>query len=256
MLRHLYGEGKGAINPCDSSVPLTSVPGLDVKDLKTPALCVRCWRLADYVQLESLKKVATSSLGQHLDAMALLASSSHWDDGPETPPNWLTYLLEGLREVCHDDTTQSIHIKFAAFFWVTRFELFHFPETMDALERSQGVNKKLMKLLAFGSLDAIYNDDWIENSSWPEYIAERSPIYHDRDRRCSECNRSIGSEGLVFSNPLPVIRNKSRSDIGALMWCKCCADKFNENCRWPWRSGRGMAGNKVKLEAWSWSGNE
>ncbi|KAL2277604.1 hypothetical protein FJTKL_15350 [Diaporthe vaccinii] len=44
MLRHLYSEG------------------LTVQDLNTPILCVRCWKLADYVQLDTLKYVAVGCL--------------------------------------------------------------------------------------------------------------------------------------------------------------------------------------------------
>lgn len=259
MLRHLYGEGKVTMNAYNLRAPLTSVSDLDVKDLKTPAICVRCWRLADYVQLGTLKDVVVSSLGQHFDAMALLASSSYWDDdGPHPPPKWLTYLLEGVREACHDDTTKPIHTIFTTFLWVTRFELLGLPETLDTLERSHEINRKLTKLLVF---DELYDDDdnwanWIETESCRQNIARRSIMYFDRNRCCTECKGSVTEEELVFYNPFPVSAKGLGFDIGEFMWCEGCATKINEECRWPWRSDCIMRGGKVKLEAWTWSDGE
>lgn len=257
LLRHLYGQGKVTITTCALAASLTSITDLDVRDLKTPALCVRCWILADYVQLETLKNVVISSLGQHFDAMALLARSSYWDDGPQPPPKWLTYLLEGLREVCRDDTTKPIHTIFTAFLWVTRFELLNLPEMLDTLERSHGVNKKLMRLLVFANLDNEDSwPDWFDYKSCSQSIARRSIIYFDRIRCCSECKRSVTEEELVFYNPFPVSTKNMCFDIGEFIWCKGCATKVNEKCRWPWRSYRIMKGDKVKLEAWTWSDDE
>lgn len=262
MLRHLYAQGKVTITTCTFGSPLTSITDLDVKDLKTPALCVRCWRLADYVQLETLKKVAVSSLGQHLDAMAFLASSSYWDYGPQPTPKWLGYLLEGLREVCRDDTTKPIHTMFTTFLWVTRFELLTLPETLDSLKKSREVNRQLTDLLIFEELDDDNWSDWIDipwgHENMPrENIARRNFIYFDRGGCCTYCERPVEEEDLLFYNPFPMSTWK-HFDIGDLMWCKSCATGINEQCKWPWRWGkyRGYRRDEVKLEAWTWSDDE
>lgn len=202
------------------------------------------------MQLESLKAVAVSSLGQHLDAMALLATSNDFEARLTDIPEWLSDFLDALREVCHDDATKPLHAIFATFLWVTRFTLLLVPELLEEVEQCHGVNRILMRLLVFGTLgiDDADNDDWpdwVGPASWRWDIEERGAFNYCPSKTCHECERFIARDETEFYNPFPL----AGYSIGRVKWCERCVDKFNEDRCWPWRSGGG-------LEAWSWSDDE
>lgn len=255
MLRHLYREGTVALPSPPTlqallSVRLTMAIDLDVKDLKTPGLCVRCWRLADYLQFETLKQVAMSSLQDHLDAMALLASCNGYTEGVQ--PNWLTYLLEAFREVCFDETTKPLHNTFAAFLLVTRFEVLTLPQTLDVLNDCHGLCQSLLKLFVWSAFED--QPTWIPNKVNIKVIQTTKRPTFTSAIYCEVCDEEIDPDSeRVFWDPFPA---NPWAVNARSTWCESCAAKFSEECCWPWRSGRGMTGNKVKLEAWSWSDNE
>lgn len=223
---------------------LTLPQGLTVKDFKTPALCVRCWRLADYVQLETLKSVAISSLEDHLDAMALLATNIRED----STPIWLGYFLDALREVCANEVTEPLQTIFVAFLWVTRFEMSDLPQMWEALREHLDVNKAPLHLLIWNQLDDPPN--WISNVE-PE-IETRTDITFEELFICSACSGVVRSEEEPrFYNPFP--SRRTSKGIGQLKWCKDCVANINERRTWPWRTGAPGTWNKIKVEAWSWS---
>ncbi|KAJ0116573.1 hypothetical protein J7T55_009723 [Diaporthe amygdali] len=231
MLRHLYRQE------------------VDVKDLKTPAFCVRCWRFADYLNLESLKAVAIATLGQHFDALALLASNVQGNACIR--PKWMTFLFEAFREVSVDESTKPLYCIFATFLLVTRFQLLKLPKTLDFLKHCHGVNKELLKLLAWD-----FRDDrpvWIPRDIDIEQLTGIARPFFHGSVSCPgpDCIRgeSLADQYEIFYNPFPL----DSTPIGKFVWCRKCVHKINEERRWPWRSGGGWKeGEKISLEAWSW----
>ncbi|KKY37077.1 hypothetical protein UCDDA912_g02913 [Diaporthe ampelina] len=187
MLQHLYREN------------------LDVEDLKTPAICVRCWKLADYLQLESLKTVAVSSLREHLDTMAWLACGT-WTYNDGDIPTWLICLLDAVMEVCIDETTKPLVSTFAAFLWVTRFEVLVLPHTLDCLAESHSLNKTLVKLLALNGFGE--DEDWPEwipdTANTPREIKNKDRITYEHWVTCADCDAMINTkDDVVIHNPFP-----------------------------------------------------
>lgn len=237
-----------------------------MKELKTPVLCIRCWRLADYVHLESLKSKAISSLGQYLDSIALLAfNNGYWvetDDGSvcidrygAPPPKWLHYLVDAFREVCIDKTTKPLLPTFVAFLWVTRFDLLEVREVMESLNQCHGLNEELRKVMLWRSLHPLrIMPAWLSFGSTSDVldkIRERGFIDFSEcgPEVCSECHSSFPQGEVRFHNPFPVEGN----EIGDLTWCRCCVDIFNASRRWPWRSnGARDTWNTIWLDALKW----
>lgn len=229
---------------------LTEKQVLSVKDLKTPLLCVRCWKLADYLQLESFKSVATSSLEDHLDAMALLASNDL--ELENINPKWLRYFLDAFREVCADKGSKKLHETFITFLWVTRFEMLQLSKILEILERHPDMNRKMLDLLVWNEF--LEKPDWLPNTKNIEQdIQNRKGIAFKDGTYCARCVKELNvGEGPRFYNPFPA----GHSRIGQLMWCKRCTFQLNESRDWPWRNGRQKWKNKFPIEAWSWSDEE
>lgn len=251
MLRHLYGAGTVASTDLKRSIELTTVQDIDVDHLKTPALCVRCWKLADYVQLHGLKSKAISCLNDHLDAMAWLASSDLDIREISPTPKWLGHFFDAFHEVCTDEATRPLQTVFITFLWVTRFHILELPQTWDILEQCPGANKELLRLLARHEVDnAIRWIPYDHNIEWD--IHTRRVVKFENEIVCTRCDKEIkaGAEPR-FYNPLPVDSSK----IGQSMWCKHCVTLCNRERFWPWRrSGAwGIYKTAVKVEAWSWS---
>lgn len=242
-----------------------------MRDLKTPVLCIQCWKLAHHLQLESLKNVSISSLGQHLDAMALLAfNNRHWvldDDGQhvgmdygEPKPKWLTCLLDAFREVCVDEVTRPLRATFVAFLWVSRFELLELPDVMDILSQNDDLNEGLYKLMLWGDflhpreLPAWLSfggaGDVVREIKQRDYAGFPDEGYFAAHRCfCSECDVEITGDDFLYHNPFPV----EGAEIGQLTWCHGCVATFNEQRCWPWRSRDGRRpGDAINLEAWHW----
>lgn len=221
--------------------------------MNTAALCVRCWKLADYVQLDTLKARAISSLNDHLDAMAWLASSD-LDIGEITPtPKWLGHFFDALQEACADIVTKPLRTAFVAFLWVTRFEMLHLPRTLDILKECPDANQELMSLLVWNRFD---NDkpDWIpaiDNIEWD--IRNKVDVPFEDGTICSDCDKTVSAcMEPMFYNPFPV----RGTPIGQMMWCKRCVLECNAERYWPWRLGGLFRRSSAKVEAWSWSDGE
>lgn len=253
LLRHLYREGMVADTSTSFaliSIQLTIAIGLDVKALKTPLLCVSCWKLATNLHLDTLKDVVLMALGQHLDAMALLAcSTSNLDRGPGLP-KWLGYFLDACREVGTNKSMKPLRTLFAAFLWVTRFEVLVTSNAINFLTGCPGVMEEVIKLLVWNHFPEM--PAWIPDAENIEGAIQNAVEYvHGLADSviCSECAHNIDtSTERVFYNPSPV----GGSSIGQLTWCRQCVSKFNEECQWPWRGGGGRGeGDKISLEAWT-----
>lgn len=220
--------------------------------LKTPVLCVRCWKLADYVQLDTLKGVAMESLKDHLDAMALLAS--HDLATRAINPKWMGYFFDAFQQACTNGATKSLQTEFVTFLWVTRWEMLHLPRTLDFLKENPDVNKELLKLLVCNSLSS--NTYWFPDSHFiEEDIKNRKDLRFQHEILCSKCRKMI-KFGLEprFYNPFPIHPfSRPKLNIGQWVWCKQCADKFNQERNWAWRPEASLKGGKVNLEAWTWT---
>lgn len=249
---------------------LTAETDIDVKELDTPAICIRCWRLADYIQLQTLQRVAISSLGQHLDAMALLAfNNRHWfqrddgqlvgvdHDGPQ--PKWLTHLLDAFREVCVDVATKPLLPTFVAFLWVARFELLEVQEVSDCLHQCQGLDDGLRTLMLKGDfsltvplprwLPFLHTGDIVEKTRERRHIVFPLEDHFAFHGNCWECEEELTNEETLYSNPFPIVD----AEIQQATWCHECVERFNRHCRWPWRWGDGRApGDTINLAAWTW----
>lgn len=230
---------------------------LDTKHLNTPLLCVRSWKLADYLQLESLKEVAIWALEDHLDAMALLASNSQ--DMEAVKPIWFGHFFDALREVCAHTVMETLQSMFIAFLWVTRFKML-LPQTLEVLNKHPEVNNKLLQLLAWKRFEG-RPPRWLPESHMfyniEHDIHDAKAITFKSVQSCVKCRKDIKlTQGPAFYNSFPIRANSSeaRKDIGQLVWCKWCVDKFNEARSWPWRyDPDGGAWKGIRLEAWSWS---
>ncbi|KAI7774374.1 hypothetical protein LA080_008848 [Diaporthe eres] len=175
MLRHLYSEG------------------LTVQDLNTPILCVRCWKLADYVQLDTLKYVAGSSLGDHFNAMALLCTSGVLKEGQ---PDCLRPFFDAFQEVCAD--TPPLRIIFVSFLWVTRFETGLMPRTLDILKENPTVNKALLHLLIYSKFK--HKPGWIPDIvNIERHIRNRIEVAFWDEVTCSECRLRVNTPGELRS---------------------------------------------------------
>lgn len=231
---------------------LTIVQGIDVRILNTPALCVRCWKLADYVQLESFKSVAISTLKDHLDAMVLLAANDQIVKGFK--PKWLRYFFEAFREVCAEKLTKPLRTIFITFLWVARINMVCLKPTSEMLETHPEVSRELLERLVYQVLNE--GLDWIPQS--------KHIVHHIHTARiskllgmtsCSGCSKEVNvNVEPRFYNPFPI--ESSKSKIGDLMWCKQCVAKMNEDRSWPWRTEGSVKRVKVKVEAWAWSDDE
>lgn len=259
MVRHLYRESTVAITIPYSSNQLTKVQELNVEALKTPLLCVRCWKLADYVQSDSLKSLATSKLSDHLDAMVLLASNDLDLASINPTPKWVRHFFDAFQEACTDEVTKPLQHSFVAFLWVTRFHTLELPQTLDILNGSPGVTKELLRLLVRNRLDT--KPDWIPVTEEIERdIRNKKETPFISTITCSGCRKSFtaGVEPRFynpFPTPFPSIFHGKKEDS---MWCKGCVVELNGNCKWPWRTplSLGPYGRQVKVEAWSWSDGE
>ncbi|KAG6353621.1 hypothetical protein INS49_005329 [Diaporthe citri] len=231
MLRHLYGQG------------------LYVNDLKTPLLCVRCWKLADYVQLETLKSVAMSSLGEHLNAMAFL-STNGWLERDK--PRWLSHFFDAFQEVCTDIVAAPLRIVFVSFLWVTRIDTGLLPQTLDILKKHPRVNRSLLQLLIYGKFKN--RPTWIPDIINIERIIHNNMEITIKDEAiCSKCRLRVNTcNEPIFYNPFPA----SLSNIGTLLWCKVCVATVLEFRTWPWRTNGLSDGAKAKVETWSWVGGK
>lgn len=215
-----------------------------MKDLDTPLSCVRSWKLADYVQLKTLKITSLSSLEDHLNAMALLSTGS-WRIG-STKPAWWGHFGDAFQEVCSDEITSPLQATFVTFLWVTRFETIHERQILDVLNRYPGVNEMLLSMFVRGEFRA----GWIPHLIGIELdIKNRGEIEIEFSDTCARCHRHLDPVGAVFYNPFPVGAGLL---IGQLKWCKQCVAKINEERSWPWRNDGPSKGGKVQIAAWSW----
>lgn len=243
MIRHMYGED------------------LDLEALDTPLLCVSSWKLADYLQLDSLKEVAVWALEDHLDAMALLASNDQ--DIEQVQPVWLRHFHDALREVCADTIAKPLQTAFAAFLWVTRFKML-IPETLEILGGNPGVHGQLMHLLVWNRFDKQHEPHvWFPINErikdMAREIRNQKPITfgdHDVCPICGETEETKNGPEHRFNNPFPIMFPYSRSKrrIGYLVMCKVCVDMYNESRSWPWGPWGKDMGHKVK--AWAWADDE
>lgn len=221
-----------------------------MKDFETPVFCVRCWKLADYLQLETLKHVSAQNLEDHLDAMALLASNDM--DFEDMKPTWLKYFFDGFQAACADEVTKPLQTTFITFLWVTRFEMLQLSQTLEILRQFPDVQKDLLNLLIWNEFEK--SPDWLPDSNHIERdIQNKKDITFPEEVQCSKCiNKPKVGEGPRFYNPFPV----GRSRIGQLMWCKKCAAKINQYRNWPWRNEGWGKLEKIKVKAWSWDDEE
>lgn len=213
-----------------------------MQDLNTPILCVRCWKLADYVQLDTLKHVAGSSLGDHFNAMALLCTSGVLG---ERQPDCLRHFFDAFQEVCAD--IPPIRIIFVSFLWVTRFETGLMPRTLDILKENPTVNKALLRLLIYSKFK--HKPNWIPDIvNIERHIQNRIEVAVRDEVTCSQCRLRVNTRNEpIFYNPFPV----GQSSIGTLVWCKVCVAMFNEYRNWPWRDSGSVDSGKVEVEIWS-----
>lgn len=239
---------------------LTLGKELDTKDLNTPLLCVRSWKLADYLHLESLKEVATWALEDHLDAMVLLASNDV--DIGLVEPIWFGHFVDAFREVCAHAVMETFQNMFITFLWVTRFKML-LPQTFEVLNKHPDVNNKLLKLLAWKEFEKV-RTQWFPKSHSPydveHDIHNTKAITISDVQSCAECGKGIGpGQGPRFYNPFPILNIFGQhSKIGQLVWCKQCVDNFNHRRSWPWQCkpfgySPVRAVPKTKMKAWAWS---
>lgn len=238
---------------------------LETQHLKTPLLCVRSWKLADYLQLESLKEAAIWALEDHLDAMVLLASSNA--DIEVVEPIWFGHFVDAFREVCAHSVMETLQGMFIAFLWVSRFKML-LPQTLEVLNKHPDVNNKLLKLLAWKQFEK-KPPYWFPESlshfghKIEDDIHSAKAIVINDSQNCAKCLKAIApSQGPKFYNPLPTRPRPTfgvgRKEIGQLVWCKLCVDDINEERTWPWQR-EGSAGSlfgvihKTKVRAWAWS---
>lgn len=216
-----------------------------MKDLKTPILCVLCWKLADYVQLDTLRLVAMQSLGDHFNAMALLATNGTLE---KDQPRWLSHFFDAFHVVCSDMTTNKLQITFVSFLWVTRFETCILPQTLNILKKYPEVNEQLLDLLVYNNFNNA--PGWIPKiANIEQIIKNRTEVEFDDEIICSRCDLKVNTlNEPAFYNPFPAPNTK----IGAQMWCKLCVATFNQLRSWPWRNTSLRNGGKVKVEIWSW----
>lgn len=202
---------------------------LGVKALNTPTVCIRCWKLADYLQLYSLTSLAAFTLRQHLDATALLVSSNQPVKVVEHKP--LRDFFHAFGDVCGDVATKPLQTAFVTFLWVTRYDTLVLPETLDILDKWPEVNKKLLELVLWD--DSNEDPRWIPDIYGIEsIIRQRTDVIFPNEVTCSRCHKKIKTcEETVSYNPFPVVN----WGIGQLMWCKKCVLLYNEECCWPWR---------------------
>lgn len=223
-----------------------------MEDLKTPVLCVRCWKLGDYLQLASLQHLSISSLHDHLDAMALLASNDISME--DIQPKWLGHLFDAFREICADGGAEPLQTIPVTFLWVTRYKMLPLPQTVEVLSSFPDMNAELLKLLV---QDELERPAWIPRIGYIlTNIRCMNEITFKDVIHCSGCYKKVkANEGPRFYNPFPARRR--RKGIGKLMWCKDCVAKFNRDRNWPWRHRRSSEEKReVNVEAWSWSENE
>lgn len=225
---------------------LTAVSDIYVKDLNTPLSCVRCWKLADYVQLDTLKMAALSSLEDHFNAMALLSSGGGRIEG--TRPTWWRHFIDAFQEVCSDISTKPLQATFVTFLWVTRFETLHQRQILDVLKKYPDVNEILLSMFVRGEFIA----GWLPRLINIQMdIKNRGEIQTGFNDTCARCYKKLNPfEEAVFYNPLPVAAGPR---IGQLKWCKQCVAEINEERGWPWRNDGPSKGGKVQIAAWSWS---
>lgn len=260
MLRHLYHEGTVPITQPYASNQLTTAPVLNVEALKTPLLCVRCWKLADYVQFDSLKSLATSTLSDHLDAMALLVSNDLDLAFIKPTPKWLRHFFDAFQEACTDEGAKPLQTTFVAFLWVTRFHTLELPQTLEILKESPGVNKELLRLLVRNKFDT--KPRWIPITDQIERdIQDKKEITFMNKITCSKCRKEFEASAEPrfynpFPTPFPCFGGSAQKEES--MWCKGCVIELNGGCKWPWRSSQPFSfyGCQVKVEAWSWSDGE
>lgn len=192
------------------------------------------------------------SLKDHLDAMALLASNDMTAE--HIKPKWMGYFFDAFQHACANGATKSLQTEFVTFLWVTRFEMLHLPRTLDFLKEYPDVNKEILKLLVRNSLSI--NTYWFPDMHFVEEdVQNRKDLRLHYEIFCSHCGKMVkaGSEPR-FYNPFPVHPfSRPKFNIGQLIWCKECADWFNQERNWPWRPEASLKGGKVKLEAWTWS---
>lgn len=245
MLRHLYGDGMLAASEVRLRTQLTITKDLNVEDLKTPVLCVRTWKLGNYMQLETLKKVSISSLSDHLNAMALLATDGFLD---KREPKWLSHFFDAFQEVCADIVTTPLRNNFISFIWICKFEMGLLPRTLDVLKQYPEVNQELLQLLIKNKpQDGLYWFPNIRNIEW--HAKNRKETIRPIEVICSNCRTKIeATKRPIFFNPFPV----GQVTTGELKWCRACAENLNGHRKWPWGSCGGGQWEKVKVEAWSW----
>lgn len=214
-----------------------------MKELSTPVLCVRCWELADYVQLESLKDVSILSLEDHLNAMALLASSD--SNLEEMKPKWLEHFFDAFKEVFAHTATEPLQTTFITFLWVTRFEILELSQTLDVLRQYPVAHKDLLHLLIGHEVGN--KAEWLPSiNQLQQEIRNKKKVFLQIEFKCSNCQRKI-KLGPRFYNPFPT----QRAGIGQLMWCKGCVSSFNEHRNWPWRFNMMAKKENIQVKAWS-----
>lgn len=243
MLRHLYGDGTLGAVGLQLRAQLMTAEGLNVQDLKTPVLCVRSWKLADYMQLETLKTVSISSLNDHLNAMTLLATNGFLE---EREPKWLSHFFSAFQEVCADVVTTPLRDAFVAFLWISKFEMGILPQTLDMLEKYPQIKKEMLLLLIWNKCQN--KPSWLCNiKNIESHVQNRRDIPRLSEVTCSKCRVRVNTgDQPLFHNPFPV----GQLTIGQLSWCRMCVENFNSHRRWPWESGQESLGGKVEVEVW------
>lgn len=225
---------------------LTAVSDIYVKDLNTPLSCLRCWKLADYVQLDTLKITSLSSLEDHFNAMALLSSGS-WHLG-STTSTWWGHFVDAFQEVCSEVIMKPFQLTFVTFLWVTRFETLHKRQILDLLNQYPDANELLLYILVRTKYKRI--PSWIPRDIEIHHIKTRDKITFEVVIPCAYCKKQLKScEDTIFYNPFSVFEAR----IGQLKWCQQCVAKINAERSWPWRIGIPSRRDKVEIAAWSWN---
>lgn len=250
---------------------LTIGEELNLEAQNTPLLCVCSWKLADYLQLDTIKPVAASALQEHLNAMLLLASSDK--DLRKVKPVWLTHFMDAFREVCTHMVLRPLQSEFVAFLWIARFEILCLGEIWEILDNHHDVRDQLHQLLIFHKFsdrsDKPLLVPWDCCDIESEIQTKRDPRWEDKDEcslcgnkkpaaRDSDIEESVrASDEPWFYNPLPMIEFATDWDIpgiGEETWCKGCAYHFIEGrSRWPWVSEDRPRIKRFRPKAWSWT---
>lgn len=206
-----------------------------------PTLCVELVRIADFLQLGSLKEAVIQALITYLDRKVVLVSTS-----ATIAPLSLSELFDGMKlSYTHDiDCMDPIRGCFLSFLWVMRHKVLDFPQTNDMLVGCRQMNRDLLYTLTFGKCAKA--SPWLQSIKNIGTENIEQCIHTTRGSegifiiQCSSCGCELhrdASKHPRFTIPLPCHSSRSGKimAIGKTSWCQRCAKGFIDRNEFRWR---------------------